>query len=227
MNTRTWYTVALIAGIAALIGGGYYYNQKTTALQSELAEIKKVPLDTTVTAALQTQQQTQDATQSSSTPTTTQSTATTSTSTSTSTTTAKKTYTGDVFSFQYPSNWTIEQDNAMGERHAIFKKNGIQVAKLDCPIPAIGFENIKTAEDTSKTITKGTGATALTATLNLIYGSAWDPAEKDELIIIRMTKNNNKPDEQQGQYGTSCMLSAQKLALLDIFKDIYKSIALN
>lgn len=215
MNTRTWPAILLIIILAALVGGGYYYSKKITPRQTELIELKKIPLNTAAAPTLA------PATQKIAPP-------------QIPTTASKKTYTGDVFSFQYPSDWVSEQDNAMGERHATFKKNGVQVAKLDCPIPAVGFENIKTTS-TSNLITKGggdpmikeTGATKVNAVLNLTYGSASDPAEKDELIMVTMTKETDKLDEQQGQYGTSCMLSAQKLALLDIFKDIYESITLN
>ncbi|MFZ6015604.1 MAG: hypothetical protein ACOYUZ_04605 [Patescibacteria group bacterium] len=112
-----------------------------------------------------------------------------------------KLFKGDVFSFQYPSNWTVKEDAGMGHRWAEFMDNNNQrIAMLECPIVETGYEgfDLQTKE---RTLQRADG----TFDFKYWHGDDVEFGRPDMEIIFM---ENLSPDEgnEGGFGGNSCQL---------------------
>lgn len=129
-------------------------------------------------------------------------------------------YSGDIYSFQYPANWTVEEEAGAGHRWIEFFDNDKKItASMKCPIPKSDkttnqrFEFLRTYE-----------LTGVQYAFKHILG--FDAANNPEANAITM-EIINPPDELAGGIsGTACQITAEKTGLEKIFTRIHQSLTL-
>jgi len=127
-----------------------------------------------------------------------------------------KTFTSDIFYFQYPTAWTAEVDAGAGHRDGIFTDSQDEtIASFHCPIP--GDKKISDYQITEKRLLKlGDKAFSIV----LATDPKNDSADKAALFFTNLTPQQ---DEQGGIFGNECSLTTTKDDLSDVFQRIYQS----
>jgi hypothetical protein len=129
-------------------------------------------------------------------------------------------YSGDIYSFQYPTDWTVEEEAGVGHRWVeFFDKNNKLTASMTCPIP----KSDKTADKQIESLRTFELIGIQYAFKHTVgFGAGNNPGANT--ITMEMI---NPPQELAGGIsGTACQLTAEKTGLEKIFTRIHQSLTL-
>ncbi len=129
-------------------------------------------------------------------------------------------YSGDVYSFQYPADWTVKEDAGVGHRWVEFyDENNKLTASMTCPIP----KSDNTADEKYKSL-RTFELTGIQYAFKHILGfdSGNNPGEN----TVTMEMVNPPQDLLGGISGTACQLTAGQTGLEKVFTRIHQSLTL-
>ncbi len=129
-------------------------------------------------------------------------------------------YSGDVYSFQYPANWTVKEDAGAGHRWVEFFDNSNKLtASMKCPIPKMD----KTIDKKSESL-RTFELTGIQYAFKHILG--FDSGNNPGANTITMEMVNPPEDLLGGISGTACQLNAEQTGLEKVFTRIHQSLTL-